>query len=47
MTIASDTTQVISAGVLLRWNPLTQPHHPKSTTAHATYAMRRVRTRPV
>jgi hypothetical protein len=47
MTIASDTTHVISAGVLLRWNPLTKPHQPKSTAVHTTYAMRRVRTSPV
>jgi predicted kinase len=47
MTDASDTIHVISAGVLLRWNPLTQPHHAQSVAAPTTRATRRVRTEPV
>jgi hypothetical protein len=46
-TSATDTTHVISAGVLLRWKPLTQPHHPQSTAAPTTQWTRRVRTHPV
>jgi hypothetical protein len=47
MTVPSDTIHVISARVLLRWNPLTQPHHAQSMAAPTTHATRRVRTEPV
>ena len=43
-TAPSEISQVISAGPVARWKPLTQPHHAQSATPPTVRATRRPRT---